>query len=80
MDNISQMEDTCSYVGVYCISSCEKIIDPSWLGYKFDSNFYSIEYRCYKLYDFCNKTKIKKKQTFLSFKELVSVKTQKVFV
>ena len=38
MDYISQIEDECSYVGVYCVSSCQKIIDPSWLGYKFDSN------------------------------------------
>ena len=32
MDNISQIEDTCSYVGVYCVSSFEKILDSYWIG------------------------------------------------
>ena len=43
------MEDKCSYVGVYCVGSCEKFFDTYWLGYRFDSNGYYIEEKYYRL-------------------------------
>ena len=47
MGYIYQIEDIYSCVDVFCVSSCEKNVDPSWLGYKFYSNVLPIKQHYY---------------------------------
>ena len=78
MDHISQIEDKCSNVGVYCISSLEKIIDTSWMGYRFDSKFYLIKKQYYRLCCLCQDSKGKKNHLFPILKKKYLSKSKNI--
>ena len=56
-----------SYVGMYCIKSCEKILEPTYPGHKLQSNCFSINNWYIKLSDKFQKRKCCIKYIFLPF-------------
>ena len=64
MEIISLSKEKCTYVEIYCVKPCEKMVDPYWLGYKFQPNFYSIEKRYSKFCYMCHNWKGKRKHIF----------------
>ena len=61
MKFIFQTEDQFYHYGIHFVKSCEKLFIPTYMGYKFDSNCYSIGEKS-KLCVFCQKREKKKKK------------------
>ena len=76
MDYISKEEDKCSCVGIYCVKSIENIVYPYWMGYKFDSDYYSIEKQFSMLYGLCHERKLKKNIFFTKFQNDLTSKSK----
>ena len=63
----------------FTAKSCEKTVDPTCIGYKVQSNCYSIEERSSILCGICHNSKGKKSHYFLTFYN-DSTKKQKVWL
>ena len=63
---------------MYCVKSCEKMSDPDWLGYKFQSKCYSTEERFPKLCDMCHNRKVNINNLFSTFTYETSSKSKNI--